>query len=162
MTKQVYLIQKISSFFHIFLATVKSNLFLCLFFVVYILITVYHSNLFVNFIPKPVDTHFRLIYEANFSNYNFNNFNKFLTSGDLDFEFNVNVGSCMNTIFHVVDFCSLALFTRLNFFKPKHLTDPSFLYLFFFLNVLLCIFKEWTRKEVDIPFNWFCFYTFIP
>ena len=35
----------------------------------------------------------------------------------LDFEFNVTVDSCMNSNFHVVDFYSLAQFTRLNFFK---------------------------------------------
>ena len=96
MTKLVYLIQKITSFFlsHIF-ATVISNLFLLLFFVVYTPIIVYHSYLFVNFIPKPVDKHSRLIYVVNLFNNNFNNFNKFLTvlkcSIDLDFESNVTV-----------------------------------------------------------------------
>ena len=40
---------------------------------------VYHSYLLVNFIPKPVDKHSRLIYGANLFNNNFNNFNKFLT-----------------------------------------------------------------------------------
>ena len=94
MTKLVYLIQKTTSFFlsHIF-ATVKSNLFLLSFFVVYTSIIVSHSYLFVNFIPKPVDKHSRLIYEVSLFNNNFNNFNKFLTilkcSIDLDFEFNV-------------------------------------------------------------------------
>ena len=104
MTKLVYLIQKTTSFFlsHVF-ATVKSNLFLCLFFVVYIPIIVYLSHLFVNFIPKPVDKHSRLYYEANLLNNKFNNFNKFLTilkcSVDLDFEFNVTVDSSMNSNF---------------------------------------------------------------
>ena len=85
---------------HIF-ATVKSNSFLCLFFLVYIPITVYHSHLFVNFTPKPVDRHSRLIYEANLFDDNFNDLNKFLTilkcPVDLDFEFNVAVDSCMNS-----------------------------------------------------------------
>ena len=96
MTKLVYLIQKTTSFFlsHIF-ATVKSNLFLLSFFVVYTSIIVSHSYLFVNFIPKPVDKHSRLIYVVNLFNNNFNNFNKFLTvlkcSIDLDFESNVTV-----------------------------------------------------------------------
>ena len=96
MTKLVYLIQKTSSFFlpHIF-AIVKSNLLLFPFFVVYTPIIVYHSYLFVNFIPKPVDKHSRLIYVVNLFNNNFNNFNKFLTvlkcSIDLDFESNVTV-----------------------------------------------------------------------
>ena len=40
---------------------------------------VYHSYLLVNFIPKPVDKHSRLIYGANLFNNNFNNFNKCLT-----------------------------------------------------------------------------------
>ena len=40
-----------------------------------------------------------------------------MCSVDLDFEFNVTVDSCMNSNFHVVDFYSLAQFTRLNFFK---------------------------------------------
>ena len=38
---------------------------------VYIPIIVYHSYLFVNFIPEPVDRHSRLIYEANSFNNNF-------------------------------------------------------------------------------------------
>ena len=149
MIKLVYLIQKSTSFFlsHIF-ATVISNLFLLLFFVVYTPIIVYHSYLFVNFIPKPVDKHSRLIYKVNlFNNINFNkNFNKFLTilkcSVDQDFEFNVTVDSCMNSNFYVVGFYSLAQFTRLNFFKaltPESTSisislDPLSL-LVFFLNV---------------------------
>ena len=118
MTKLMYLIQKTTSFFlsHVF-ATIKSNLFLCLFFVVYIPIIVYHSHLFVNFIPKPADRHSRLVYEVNLFNNNFNNFNKFLTilkcSVDLDFEFSVAVDSCMNSNFYVVDVYILAQFTRL-------------------------------------------------
>ena len=89
MTKLVYLTQKTTSFFlsHVF-ATVKSNLFLCLFFLVYIPIIVYHSYLFVNLIPKPVDRHSRLISDANLFNNNFN---------DLDFKFNVTVDSSMNS-----------------------------------------------------------------
>ena len=122
MTKLFYVIQKTTSFFlsHVF-AIVKSNLFLRFFFVVYIPIIVYHSHLFVNFIPMPVDRHSRLIYEANLFNSNFNNFNKFLIilkcSVDLDFEFNVTIDSWMNSNFYVVDFYSLAQFTRLNFVK---------------------------------------------
>ena len=119
MIRLVYLIQKTTSFFlsHVF-ATTKSNLFFCLFFLVYIPIIVYHSHLFVNFIPKPVGRQSRLIYEANFSNHNFNNFNKFLTcSADQDFAFNFTVDSCMNSNFCVFDFYSLAQFTRLNFVK---------------------------------------------
>ena len=38
-------------------------------------------------------------------------------SVDLNFEFNVTVGSCMNNNFCVVDFYSLVQFTRLNIFK---------------------------------------------
>lgn len=66
----------------------------------------------------------------------------------------------MKCSFHVVDFYSLARFTRLNIFgalsceyKCKHLTGPTTSFLAFFLNVFLCIFKKWTRKEVKIPFN---------
>ena len=83
MTKLVYLIQKTTSFFlsHVF-ATVKSNLFLLLFFVIYTSIIVYHGFLFVDFIPKPVGKYSRLIYDVNLFNNNFNNFNKF----DLDFD----------------------------------------------------------------------------
>ena len=137
-------------------------------------IILYHSYLFVNFILKPVDKHSRLIYEVNLFRNNFNNFDKFLTilkcSVALDFEFNVTVDSCMNSNFYVVDFYSLAYFARLNFFKvltPEGTNisispDPLFLCLLFFLNVFLCIFKEWARKEVEIPFNQFCFYAVIP
>ena len=66
MTKLVYLIQKITSFFlsHVF-ATVKLNLFLCLFFLAYIPLIVCHSHLFVGFIPTRVNRHSRLVYEAN-------------------------------------------------------------------------------------------------
>ena len=145
MTKLVYLMQKTTSFFlsHLF-ATIKLNLFLCLFFVVYIPIIVYHSHLFVNFIPKPIDRYSRLIYEANLFNSNFNNFNKVLTTLkcflDQDFEFNVTVDSCMNSNFYVVDLYSLAQFTRLNFFKAltpdskstSISVDPLLLCLFFF------------------------------
>ena len=96
MTKLLHLIQKTSSFFlsYVF-ATVKSNLFLCLFFIAYIPIIIYHSYLFVNFIPKTVDKHSRLVYKANFFSNNFNNFDKFLSilkcSVDLDFKLNVIV-----------------------------------------------------------------------
>ena len=52
---------------------------------------------------------------------NFNNSNKFLIfskcSAELDFEFDVIVDSQMNSNFHVVDFYSLAQFTKLNIFK---------------------------------------------
>ena len=73
-TKLVYLLQKTISFFlsHVF-ATVKSNLFLCLFFLACKRIIVYHSHLFVNFMPKHVNRHSRLIYGANHFNKNFNN-----------------------------------------------------------------------------------------
>ena len=83
MIKLVYLIQKTTSFFssHVF-ATGKSNIFLLFFFVIYTSIIVYHSFLFVNFIPKPVGNYFRLIYDVNLFNNIFNNFNKF----DLDFD----------------------------------------------------------------------------
>ena len=145
MTKLVYLIQKTTSFFlsHVF-ATVKSNLFLCLFFVVYIPTIVYHSYLFVNFTSKPVDKHSRLIYEGKFFNNNFNYLNKFLTSlkcsVDQDFEFNVTVDSCMNSNFYVVNFYSLAQFTKLKFFKaltPESTSiiispNPLFICLLFF------------------------------
>ena len=145
MTKLVYLNKKITSLFlsHV-LVTVKSNIFLCLFFVVYIPIIVYHSYLFANFISKPVDKHSRLIYKANLFSNNFNNINNFLTilkcSADLDFEFNLTVDSCMISNFYVVDFFSLAQFTRLNFFKaltPESTSisispDPFFLYVLFF------------------------------
>ena len=92
-----------------------------MFFLVYIPIIVYHSQLFVNLIPKPVHRHSRLVYKANLFNNNFNNFNKFLTilkcSVDLEYEFNVTNDSCMNSNFYIVDFYSLAKFTRLNFVK---------------------------------------------
>ena len=65
--------------------------------------------------------HFRLTYETNLFNRNFNNFNKFLTiskcSPELNFESDFTVDSCMNNNFYVVDFYSLELFTRLNIFK---------------------------------------------
>ena len=109
------------------------------------------TNVFVDFIPKPVDRHSRLNYEANHFNGNFNNcfdsfnnfnkyFNKFLTilkcSVDLDFDY-VTVDSCMNSNFYVIDFYSLAQFTRLNFVKvltPESTSisislDPLFLWL---------------------------------
>ena len=59
MAKLVYPIQKTTSFFllHVF-ATVVSNLFLLLLFLVYIPI-VYHSHSFLNVIPKHVDSHSR-------------------------------------------------------------------------------------------------------
>ena len=79
MTKLMHLIQKTTSFLSYVFATVKSNLFLCLFFPAYIPVIVYHSHLFVNFIPKHVKRRSRLIYEANLFNKNFHNFNKFLT-----------------------------------------------------------------------------------
>ena len=145
MTKLVYLMQKTISFFlsHVF-GTIKSNLFLCSFFVVYITIIEYHSHLFVDFIRKPIDRHSRVIYEANLFNNDFNNFNKVLTtlmcSLDQDFEFNLTIDSCMNSNFYVVDFYSLAQFTRFNFFKaltPNSTSisislDPILLCLFFF------------------------------
>ena len=72
-------------------------------------------------IPKHVNRHSRLTYEANLFNKNFNNFNKFLTiskcSPELNFESDFTVDSCMNNNFYVVDFYSLELFTRLNIFK---------------------------------------------
>ena len=87
----------------------------------------------------------------------------------LDFEFNVTVDSCMNSNLYVVDFYSLAQFARLNFFKaliPESTNsispDPLFLCLLFFISVFLSIFKEWTRKEIEIPINGVCFYTVIP
>ena len=109
------------------------------------------TNVFVDFIPKPVDRHSRLIYEVNLFNGNFNNcfdsfnnfnkyFNKFLTilkcSVDLDFDY-VTVDSCTNSNFYVIDFYSLAQFTRLNFVKvltPESTSisislDPLFLWL---------------------------------
>ena len=79
MAKLVYLIQTTTSFLSLDFATVKSKIFLCLLFIAYIPKIVYHSNPFVNFIPKHVNRHLRLIYEANIFNNNFNNFNKFLT-----------------------------------------------------------------------------------
>ena len=67
-----------------------------------------------------------------------------MCSVDLDFEFNVTIDSFMNTNFYVVDFHSLAQFTRLNFFKaltPEStiisiLLAPLFLCLFFFFFFL--------------------------
>ena len=69
MTKLVYLIQKTTSLFlsHVFME-VKSNLFLCLLFLPYIPIIVYHSYLFLDFMPKHWDRHSRTIYEANLFN----------------------------------------------------------------------------------------------
>ena len=100
MTKLVYLIV---SFYHMILRPLN-QIYLCLFFVVYIpAIIAYHSHLFLNFIPKPVDRHSRLIYEANLFNNNFNKFNKFFTilkcSVDLGFEFNVTADSSRIAIF---------------------------------------------------------------
>ena len=118
---------------------------------VYVPIIVCHSHVFVNFVPKSVNRHFRLIYEANLFNNNFNNFNKFLAiikcSVDLDFEFNVTVHSCMNSSFYVVDFYSFQ-FTRVNFFKaltPESTSisislDRLFLCLFFFSQGFLMYF----------------------
>ena len=92
-------------------------------------------------------------------------------SVDQDFEFNVTVDSCMNSNFYVVDFYSLAQFTKLKFFKaltPESTSitispNPTlFLFACFFSQCFLCIFKEWTRKGIEIPFNGFCFYTVIP
>ena len=144
MTKLVYLIQKTTSLFlsHVFME-VKSNLFLCLLFLPYIPIIVYHSYLFLDFMPKHLDRHSRTIYEANLFNKKFKNFNKDLTflkcSVELDFEFNVTVDSCMYTNFYVVDFYNLAQFTRLNVFKALNPAsasinislEPHFLWCFF-------------------------------
>ena len=65
----MYLLLKTTSFFlpHVF-ATVKSNLFLCLFFLAYIPIIEYYSHLFVNFTLKHVNRDSRLIYEINLFN----------------------------------------------------------------------------------------------
>ena len=118
-TKLIYLLEKTASFFlsHV-VATVKSNLFFFIFFLVYILITVCDSHLFVKFIGKHVNRHYRLIYEANLSNENVNDFNRFLTiskcSPELSFESNFSVDSYTNSNFYVVDFYSLVQFTRSN------------------------------------------------
>ena len=142
---------------------IKSDLFLCLLFIVYIPITAYHSHSFKNFLTKHVNRHSRQIYEANLFNNNLTKFNKFLTtlkcSVELNFEFNDTVDSCMNSNFYTVDFYSLVQFTRLNIFKaltPESISitislNPLFLWLPFFLNVFLHIFKEWAWKEVIIP-----------
>ena len=137
-TKLIYLLEKTASFFlsHV-VATVKSNLFF-LFFLAYILITVCDSHLFVKFIPKHVNRHYRLIYEASLSNKNVNNFNRFLTiskcSPELSFELNFSVDSYTNSNFYVVDFYSLVQFTRSN---EAALKSDSYLPKFFF------IFFEW-------------------
>ena len=106
-------------------------------------IIVYHSYLFLDFMPKHLDRHSRTIYEANLFNKKFKNFNKDLTflkcSVELDFEFNVTVDSCMYTNFYVVDFYNLAQFTRLNVFKALNPAsasinislEPHFLWCFF-------------------------------
>ena len=104
-TLLVYLIQKATGFSlsHVF-ATVKSNLFFCLFFLVYIAIIKYNSSWFINFIRNFImKLTFLTILIV---------FYKFLTtlkcSFDLDFKFNVTVDSCMNSNIYVVDFYSLA------------------------------------------------------
>ena len=70
-----------------------------LFFLDYITTIVSRSHLFVNFIPKHVHRHSRLIYEANLFNKNFNSFNNFSItlkcSVELNFEFNVTVDGCI-------------------------------------------------------------------
>ena len=161
MTKLVYLNKKITSLFlsHV-LMTVKSNIFLCLFFVVYIPIIVYHSYLFANFMYKPVDKHSRLIYKANLFSNNFNNINNFLTilKCSADFEFNLTVDSYMNSNFYVVDFFSLAQFTRLNFFKaltPESTSisispDPLFLYLLFFSMFADAFLKNEHARKLNV------------
>ena len=129
----MHLIHQTTGFFlsHVF-ATIKSKLFLSLFFVVYIPLIVYNSYVFVNFLPNPVDRHSRLIYEANLLNNNFNHFNKFLTilkcSVDLDFEFNVTFDSY--TIIPESASISISL-------------DPLFLCLLFFSMFSYVSFKQW-------------------
>ena len=159
----MHLIHQTTGFFlsHVF-ATIKSKLFLSLFFVVYIPLIVYNSYVFVNFLPNPVDRHSRLIYEANLLNNNFNHFNKFLTilkcSVDLDFEFNVTADRCMHSNFYVVDCYSLAQFIRLNFFKaltPQSTSigaspDPLFLCLLFFFSMFSYLFsKNWHNHTLN-------------
>ena len=113
-----HLVKLLVSFYYTF-ATIKLNLFLCLFFPAYILRIVYHSHLFINFITKHIYS--RLIYEVNFFNNNFNNFDHSLivlrSSFELDFKFNVTVNSCMNSNFYEAHFYSLVQFTSLNIFK---------------------------------------------
>ena len=128
-------------------------------FLVYIPIIVYHGQLFVNLIPKPVHRHSRLVYEANLFNNNFNNFNKFLTilkcSVDLEYEFNVTNDSCMNSNFYIVDFYSLTKFTRSNFVKAltrdntsiSIFLDPLFLCLLFFSQCFLIYFQRIDMKR---------------
>ena len=149
--------QKTTSFFlsYVF-ATVKSIL-------VFVLRSLYTYNcipqfLLCKFYTQACRQTTRLTYEINLFNNNLNNFNNFLTIlksyVDLNFEFNITVDSCMNSNFYVVDFYSLPQFTRLNIFKaetPESRSlnispDPLFLCLLFFLNVFLCIFKEWAQK----------------
>ena len=146
---------------------------MCLFFLPYIPISAYHIHWFVNFIPKHVNRHSRLIYEANLFNKKINNFNKLLNistcSVGLDIELNVIVDTCMNSNFYKADFYSLLQFIRLNIFKalaPERTSisisqDLPFLCLLFFLNIFLGIFKEWAWKEAEMPFNGFCFDTVI-
>ena len=138
MTKLVYLLKKITSFYssHVF-ATAKSNLFLCLFFLAYIHITVYHSHLYIvtYILYQTCKQQTRLIYEDTFFNNNFNNFNKF----ELNFEFNVTVETWMNSNFYVANFYSVVQFTSLNIFKALTLEctsisispDPLFFACFF-------------------------------
>ena len=162
MTKLKYLIQKTTSFVlsHIF-ATVKSHVFLLLFFVVYTPTIVYHSYLFVNFILKSVDNHSRLIYEVNVFNSNFRNFNKFLTI----LNYINSIVSCINSNFYVVDFYSLAQSTRLNFFKAltSEFTsisispDPLFLCLLFFSMFSYVFFKNGHEKRLKYPLMDFVF-----
>lgn len=145
MTDLVYLLQKTTSSFLLYVfTTVKLNLFL--FFL----------------LPKHVKSHSKFIYEGKPVSKNFKILNKFL-----------NILKWILNLMLVVTvyFYSLAQFTRLNIFKvlttkstSKHVSlDPLFLCLFFFLVVFLCILKEWTWKEVEIPFNvFFVFYSVIP
>ena len=120
-------------------------MFLCLFFLAYIHIIVYHSHLCISliFYTKHVNRQARLTYEDTFFNNNFNNFNKF----ELNFEFNVTVETWMNSNFYVANFYSVVQFTSLNIFKALTLEctsisislDPLFFAYFFsvFFSVFL-------------------------
>ena len=132
-------------------------------------IIVYHSYLFLDFMPKHLDRHSRTIYEANLFNKKFKNFNKDLTflkcSVELDFEFNVTVDSCMYTNFYVVDFYNLAQFTRLNVFKALNPAsasvnislEPHFLWCSFFSMFCYVFLKNGQGKRLKYLLMVFAF-----
>ena len=108
-TKLVYLLQKTAGFFlSIFLRRLNQ--------IYFALSSSYTYNCILQaLICQSYKQIFQIVYEVYFSNVN-----KPLTilkcSDELNFEFNVNVDSCINSSF-VVDFYNLVQFTGLNIFK---------------------------------------------